>query len=91
MKSITELKSKALMVNRVCFIFVLIVGFFANIGLYDFYFHYVHDVFGTFYSAAKGWGIFLVILGIAVHVLFATLGYYLIKLFIQTRRNEVEE
>lgn len=91
MKSISDLKTKALMVNRVCFIFVLIVGFFANIGMYDFYYHYIHDVFDTFYSSAKGWGIFLVILGIAVHVLFATLGYYLIKLFIQTRRSEVEE
>lgn len=91
MKSIRSLKTNALLVNHACYVIVLIVGVFMNIGLYDSYYHIVHDAFGTLYSTAKGWGIFLVILGIVFHVLFATLGYYLIKLFIQTRRNEVEE
>lgn len=79
------------MVNRLCYIFFLVVGVFMNIGMYDSYYHFLHDAFDMYYSSAKGWGIFLIILSIVVYVLFTTLGYYLIKLFIQTRRNEVEE
>jgi len=82
---------RALLVNHACYILVLVVGVLMNIGMYGFYYHYIHDAFDTYYSTAQRWGVFLIILGIAVHVLFTTLGYYLIKLFIQTRRNEVEE
>ncbi len=91
MKSISGLKMRALLVNRVCYILILVFGVFMNIGMYGLYYHYIHDAFDTYYSTARRWGVVLIILGIASHVLFATLGYYLIKLFIQTRRNEVEE
>lgn len=80
-----ELKSKALVVNQVCYVITLVVNivfFLCSRGLFK---TIIHDGFGTMYSTARIWSVVMIIVGIAASILFSTLWYYLIKIYIKSK------